>query len=285
MTTYLSEYAHFKTKEEMDKASTEHVAANINHLNQTDLAVLNMIRRYSVKHGAAHLKHKTMEKALGKSNSTIRRSLRKLESLLIVQRIKFIRKVLSGLGANIYVILPLDSTSEQSKMNSREEATNSDLSKPEQTKSENEPLFYKSFSYLVPNTYSNSSNNKLADFYSVFKQFIEARLGECSQALISKLYGVFRAISIKQLKFNIHAEKKDQFEALALQSIAITLQATKKKPIKSITGFYSGVYSNLVSKYIIGFEHNYSESQFTAEHDIEWFIPTHLLQPYEAHKK
>ena len=80
MTTNLADYAHFTNKDDMDKASKEHIAAHWNAMNDTERAVLDMIRRYSVKFGAAHLKHETMEKALEKSNATIRRAIRKLKA-------------------------------------------------------------------------------------------------------------------------------------------------------------------------------------------------------------
>ena len=67
--------------------------------------VLDMIRRYSVKYGAAHLKHDTMAVAIGKSNVTVRRAIHKLEKLGIIERIPYIRPVMNGLGANIYTIL------------------------------------------------------------------------------------------------------------------------------------------------------------------------------------
>ena len=121
MTTYLADYAHFTNKDDMDKAAKEHIAAHWNAMNDTERAVLDMIRRYSVKFGAAHLKHETMEKALEKSNATIRRAIRKLEKLGIIERIHFVRPIMSGLGANIYAINPF---SEQGEMNSGVMPTN-----------------------------------------------------------------------------------------------------------------------------------------------------------------
>lgn len=276
MTTYLSDYSNFKCKEEMDNATNQHISDNWNLLNNTDRAVLDMIRRYSVKHGAAHLKHETMEKTLGKSNSTIRRSLRKLESLSIIKRVKFIRKVLSGLGANIYTILPFNSKVSQSEMNSGEVAENSTVSKREAPKAENEPLLYKSSSSLVSNTYSSEPSSYPESFYRRFKKRIESMLGKEEQSLISKLYGIYKAQSIRMLKFSIYTDKGELFESLAMQAIQITLQASKKKPIRSLTGFYNGVYKKLISEHIIGFEDGYRGSQQSTEHDLEWFIPVHL---------
>ena len=118
--------------------------ANWNDMNSTDRTVLDLIRRYSVKYGAAHLKHETIEKAVKKSNATVRRAIRKLEKLGIIKRIHFIRPVMSGLGANIYVILPFH---DQSKMNTPEEAATPCASKPQEDKPEVEPLFSKSRNY------------------------------------------------------------------------------------------------------------------------------------------
>ena len=106
MTLYLADHAHFKNKDDMDEAVKLHVSAHWNDMNDTDRAVLDMIRHYSVKYGAAHLKHDTIEKVVQKSNTTIRRAIRKLERLEIIERIHYIRPIMSGLGANIYVIKP-----------------------------------------------------------------------------------------------------------------------------------------------------------------------------------
>ncbi len=104
MATYLAYYANFTNKEDMDEAVNLHLSANRITLNNTDGAVLDLISRYSVKYGAAHLNNETMEKALEKSNSTIRRIIRKLEDQNIIERIYYVRPVMSDLGANIYVI-------------------------------------------------------------------------------------------------------------------------------------------------------------------------------------
>lgn len=115
MTAYLKDYAQFPNTKEMDIAARQHVLTHWNDMNKTERAVLEMIRRYSVKYGAAHLKHETFEKAIGKSNATVRRTLRKLDKLGIINRIAYVRPVMSGLGANIYIIIP---PHDQSKMNS-----------------------------------------------------------------------------------------------------------------------------------------------------------------------
>ena len=110
MITNLATYAHFTNTHDMDEAARQHVLMHWNAMNTTERAVLDMIRRYSVKYGAAHLKHETIEKAIKKSNATVRRAIRKLEKLDIIERIHYIRPVMSGLGA-IFTSLNLSMTS------------------------------------------------------------------------------------------------------------------------------------------------------------------------------
>lgn len=141
MTAYLTEFSHFDSRAEMDAAARKHISRHWNALNATDRAVLEMIRRYSVKYGAAHLKHDTMAEKLGVSNSTVRRSLRKLEKLAIIERVKFIRRVMSGMGANIYAILP--AVDEQAEVNRRENSAKPTDSKDGKASAENESLFFK----------------------------------------------------------------------------------------------------------------------------------------------
>lgn len=77
MTHYLKEYTRFNTIEEMDTAAEQHLITHWDGLTKSDRQVLNVIRRYSVKCWAAHLKHGTIEEATGKSNVTVRRAIRR----------------------------------------------------------------------------------------------------------------------------------------------------------------------------------------------------------------
>jgi len=106
MMHYLKEYTRFTTIAEMDAAAEQHVARHWDELTKSDRQVLDVIRRYSDKYGAAHLKHGTIEEATGKSNATVRRAIRKLVDLQIIEKVHYILPVMSGLGANIYIILP-----------------------------------------------------------------------------------------------------------------------------------------------------------------------------------
>ncbi|MCG7344039.1 hypothetical protein MHZ92_07840 [Sporosarcina sp. ACRSL] len=135
MTHYLQQYARFNTIAEMDAAAEQHLALHWDELTKSDRHVLDVIRRYSVKYGAAHLKHGTIEEAIGKSNITVRRAIRKLVNLQIIEKVHYIRPVMSGLGANIYIILPFD---EQGKMDDLDEDNKPHDNKEIDKKSEEE---------------------------------------------------------------------------------------------------------------------------------------------------
>ncbi len=242
MTTYLTEYAYFTNKQDLDMTARQHVLAHWNAMNHTERAVLDMIRRYSVKYGAAHLKHETIEKAIKKSNATVRRAIRKLEQLDIIERIHYIRPVMSGLGANIYVIKPYN---DQSKMNSPEEAEKPTVSMKEPANSAIEASLSKAISSkdikrtsppeVLPTT-----------LFGKMKSFLSSTIGESK--LARNLFGIYRHQSQQMLKFSIHEDKVDLFEHLAMQALRISIQTTKLKKVRNLPGYYSGVLRELISK-------------------------------------
>ena len=105
-THYLNMHANFTTAEQLDRAVNLHMLQHNGSLTISDVAVLGTIRRHSEEHGAAHLPYSTIEAEIGRSNITVRRAIRKLVELKIIEKVHYIQPVMRGLGANIYVILP-----------------------------------------------------------------------------------------------------------------------------------------------------------------------------------
>jgi DNA-binding Lrp family transcriptional regulator len=211
-------------------------------MNRTDRAVLDMIRRYSVKYGAAHLKHETIEKAIKKSNATVRRAIRKLDQLDIIERIHYIRPVMSGLGANIYVIKPYN---DQSKMNSPEEAEKPAGSMPQPANSETEAFLSKAIS---SKDFKRTSPPEVlpTTLFGKMKSFLSSTIGVSN--LARNIYGVYRHQSLQMLKFSIHEDKGDLLEQLAMQALRISVQTTKLKKVRNLPGYYSGVLRELIGK-------------------------------------
>lgn len=241
MYTYLQKYAHFSTKQQLDEVSNRHIVKNWNHLNPTDRAVLDMIRRYSVKFGATHLKVETIGKAIKKSDSTVRRTIRKLEKLHIIERNTFIRPVMNGLGANVYSIKPIN---EEAEMNTPTIAPKLDVSKVHESKSAKEPLSLKLNNKDLKETYPTE---KLpTTLFEKMKSLLSSTIGDDS--LARKLFGIHLYHSQKMLMFSIYADKGELFDELALRSLQITVQATKKKTINNLSGYYSGVLNKLIDE-------------------------------------
>lgn len=63
---------------------------------------------------------------------------------------------------------------------------------------------------------------------------------------------MYRSQSLKMMRFNIHSDKQELFEMLGLQALLSTMQTTKRKNIKNIVGYYSGVLSNLIDTSLFG---------------------------------
>lgn len=239
----LKKYAHFSSTQAMDKASEEHVHRHWYKMNRTDRAVLNVIRRHSVKYGAAHLKHETIAKQVGRQISTIKSVISKLIDLGILEKVKFIRKVLSGMGANIYSILPLKEENWRAETGERENAESPYTTTLEPLKTEKESfnLYTKEPKQSFHDTFASQPS-----LYNRFKSILSNTINNTDSA--SKLYGIYRSQSIKLQRFEHLNNEQETFDSLAIQALRITTQATKNKRIKSITGYYDGVLRELIGK-------------------------------------
>ncbi|MHC8514281.1 hypothetical protein [Sporosarcina sp. ITBMC105] len=245
MTHYLAQYTKFDSIEEMDAAAERHMKRNWDELTKSDRQVFDSIRRYSVKYGAAHLKHGTIEDAIGKSNTTVRRAIRKLTALGIIEKVPFIRPVMSGLGANIYIILPFD---DQGGMNDRDTVDKPHDCKENEELSTDEALLPKSSlthkvlkntSLLEPSTLSTS-------LFSRMKELLSNTIGDTK--LAREFFGIHKSVSTRMLKFDIYQHDHKIFEELAYRALMITVMATKKKAIRNLPGYFKGVLNQLVEE-------------------------------------
>ncbi len=246
MTTYLKDYAHFTNTQDMDEATRRHVIKNWSDMNPTDRAVLDMIRRYSVKYGAAHLKHDTMAAKIGKSNVTVRRAIRKLESLGIIERIHYIRPVMNGLGANIYTILPFD---DQSTLTTPPTVDEPCDSKDEAALSETEAFSFKSKNmktHTLTDTYPAEPTSIPTTLFGRIKDLLSTTIGDSASA--RQLFGIYRAQSLRMMKFSMYEQQGELFEQLAMQALHIAVRATKRKEIRNIAGYFDGVLRKLINK-------------------------------------
>ncbi|MFC5604791.1 hypothetical protein [Sporosarcina koreensis] len=245
MTHYLKDYSKFNTITEMDTAAEQHLSLHWDNLTKSDRQVLDIIRRHSVKYGAAHLKHGTIEEATGKSNVTIRRAIRKLVKLAIIEKVHFIRPVMSGLGANIYIILPFD---DQGKMNNRDDDNKPHDNEENEQFPEDEALLSKSLLKDKDLNYTSTqeSSQLSTSLFSRMKELLANTIRDTK--LARDFYGIHRAISGRMLKYEIYIDDKHIFENLAYRALMITVMATKRKAIRNLPGYYKGVLDKLVDE-------------------------------------
>ena len=224
MTNYLTGYAYFTNKFDLDEAASQHKHEHWQSMNQTDRNVLDVIRRYSVKFGAAHLKHDTIAGAVGKSNATARRAIRKLVKLGIIDKIHYVRPVMNGLGANIYAIRPY-------KKPAKLEDSAKEKTTPKQE---------------VQTTTSTEQPPAPITLFERMKTMLSSTIGK--DTLARRFFGVYRQQTLPMLKFSIHEHKAKLFEQLGIQALHIAMQATKRREINNLPGYYSGVLRELIDK-------------------------------------
>lgn len=254
MTIYLKEYQTFESVTEMDAHIRSHLTEHYYKLNDTDRTVLSFLAQYACKYpGAAHLKVKTVTQAINKSDSTVRRSLRKLESLRIIERNSTIRRVAKGYGANILVILPY---ADHSEMIIREAPQIPLTSGTQEHFSQKETDYSLSpKKELLHNTYSkdtadNSLHKNSNTFYQQFKSTIFSMLGK-DQRTVSQLYGVYRSLTHRVI--NCFPQYKDFYENVGYQALSISLHASNKKEIHNLAGYYAGIFEKICQRDLFEF--------------------------------
>ena len=103
---YLAAYTTFESIADMDKSVEDHMAVHYYDLTESERTVVFKLASHSLEHpGACHLKAATIAAALEISTKTVYRSIKKLESLGIIEKVPGTK--LNGIkGASIYRILP-----------------------------------------------------------------------------------------------------------------------------------------------------------------------------------
>ncbi|MBH0159858.1 helix-turn-helix domain-containing protein [Fictibacillus sp. 26RED30] len=121
------EHQSFNTLADLNEAVRQHLYFNASSLTKTAVTVLKTLSRYScVVLGVSWLKVATLAKAIDKSEKTVRRALKLLDELNVINRIPTIRKQ-GGRGYDICVITTID----QSEMSRRVESETACESKNE----------------------------------------------------------------------------------------------------------------------------------------------------------
>ncbi|QBP39719.1 helix-turn-helix domain-containing protein [Paenisporosarcina antarctica] len=239
---YLSEYQTFTSVKEMDKHVQQHTNAHYHELIQTDRDVLSLLSRYSCKFpGAAHLKVETIMKALSKSDVTIRRAIRKLAKLHIIEKISFIRRVSKGYGANILRILPFEDKSTMITRSSTESVTPVSVQSPEIEKQ------------------TSLSNNLIQDTYDTEDAIKEGLITKLPER-IGRILGAFFDMNTVYKVYGIMLRAKakidrtmmfEEYEEDYISAILSVVNAYKRGRVKNIFGvLYAAILSATKRLYV-----------------------------------
>ncbi|MBB6449617.1 putative transcriptional regulator [Geomicrobium halophilum] len=124
--------SQFETIKQLNEAIRAHLYENSHALSKAAIAVFKALKNHAAKYvGVAFMKYDTLAAACDVSYSTVKRSIRALEKygMLEVHRTKRTRGTKGGYGHNVFVITapaPADLPSDPSKIDHRDQSTNTD---------------------------------------------------------------------------------------------------------------------------------------------------------------
>jgi hypothetical protein len=196
-------------------------------LNKTELAVLDLLHRYSAKYkGVSFLCKNKIGELIGKSRRTIIRVCQRLESLGVIRQLPMKRASDMQQTSNAIVIQPVKS----------EDVFVSVTQEPAETVTpikQNNSLKQKPY---IHNTYLASPYVKFKDFVSNFVD---------DQKLTSKLYGIYLA----QSSYIRDVYDSGELFNIGLQALKTTFLATKRKKLRNITGYYHGTICRMYDRF------------------------------------
>ncbi|MFD1926959.1 MarR family transcriptional regulator [Sporosarcina siberiensis] len=234
--TYMS-LQPFQTIEQLNANTAEIRKQYGDQLTRATYQVLDVLARYSCKYyGVSYRSKSKIATELGITRRTVINACNKLESLGVIVQHELRRH--SGdrrQSSNAIVFVAIITIEKEIKKE--------DFTPKVHTKET--PLNSNNINQSLHDTFASQQS-----LYNRFKSLLLNSIGE--DTLASRLYGVYRAQSIKLKRFEIHRDKSELFEELALQALNITTQATRSKSIRNITGYYSGVLQELIGKALFG---------------------------------
>lgn len=231
-------FANFDNIDSLNSAVRQHLYNHKHELTPSSITVLKLLARHAAKYkGVAFLKINTIAELTDLSRSTVIRALKLLDETGIVLKRHVIRPKSGGNGANIYVIQKYRKQSETPQVEPREETETVTETSPETEKTDTETsisLKQEIFSNLRMPTQSLTP-------YQRFKRLIECY--QSDKKVVYKIYGIFLA----QIKYLRNCYDFDELLGVGLLAVKTTFNSVKKKRVKSLTGYYSGTLSNLLT--------------------------------------
>jgi hypothetical protein len=210
----------FESTEQLNEAVRFHKR----ELNKTELAVLDLLHRYSAKYkGVSFLCKNKIAELIGKSRRTVIRVCQRLEALGIIRQVPMKRASDMQQTSNAIVIQPVKDESVTQEVRENVTPVRQDI-----------PLKQKPY---IHNTYPASPYVKFKDFVSNFVN---------DQKLTSRLYAIYMA-QTHYLHLSEQYDSANLFEN-GLHALKLTFQATKRKRLRNIAGYFNGTLRKLLDR-------------------------------------
>lgn len=226
----------FETLEGLNEAVRNHKESQ--ELNNTELAVLDILHRYSAKFkGVSFLCKNTIGKLVGKSRRTIIRVCQRLEELGIIRQYAMKRASDMQQTSNAIVIHPakIEGVFVNEPHVTQEPAENVTPIRQPLAKTNT----------VINNTYPDgvAPATPYAQFKNTVGYFVNVDETEFSK-LTNKLYGIYLA----QISYIRNCYKSNELLDCGIEAITTAFQATKRKPIRNMAGYYHGVLDRLLDR-------------------------------------
>jgi DNA-binding Lrp family transcriptional regulator len=227
-----SNLATFENIDQLNETVRTYKRQLADELNKTELAVLDLLHRYSAKYkGVSFLCKNKLGEMIGKSRRTIIRVCKRLEALGIIRQVPMKRASDMQQTSNAIVIQPVKNDAGVTSENETRFVNVTQEVRENVTPVRQQP-FLKQEPY-IHNTY-------LASPYVKFKQYVGNFVND--QNLTSKLYGIYLA----QTHYIRDTYESSELLNIGIQALKTAFQATKRKKLRNIAGYYHGTLDRML---------------------------------------
>jgi hypothetical protein len=233
-TTY-ENLATFETIDQLNDTVRQHKAAN--KLKPTELAVLDILHRYSAKYtGVSFLRKGKLADMIGKSRRTVIRVCNRLEALGIIRQYEIARPTDKRQTSNAIVIQPVEQTEPRDSISADVTPEKAADVTPKKTTSSLKQNRY------VHNTYASQVLPQSLTPYVRFKNTVGYFVED--PKLTNKLYGIYLA----QTSYIREHHTAEELLGAGLEALTVAFTATKRKKLRNIAGYFHGTLYRLLDR-------------------------------------
>ncbi|MBA9028483.1 helix-turn-helix domain-containing protein [Peribacillus huizhouensis] len=253
------ELASFASVEELNEAILLHLDSL--ELTKTETEVLLLLARYScVYPGVSFLCKTKIAEMIGKSRRTVIRVCLKLEQLGAIRQYEMKRTTDMKQTSNAIVIqfIQKEKLVQTDLSSTKEDVVTQEMPENVTPKS---CIPFKQKNKELDHTYQDGHSSA----YQRFKGMIHNFVSDCP--LVDKLYGIY----VAQTHYIKNVYTQEELLHIGISAIKTCFQATKRKKIRNLAGYYNGTLSNMLDQlYYDSVFPNFDEEATNEE--LEWLV-------------